>query len=344
MRVAIPLLGWSIQRTVVAAPLDGEQFTGVLRRIAPDALGATHVSDHFHGTVGDDKNLYHVREAGAVVESIRRHTAPADKLGPKPPQEGRLYVHGLRVNVDHRGQHVSVLRAWYAMPGWTITTPKGSLSFTNKFSYTGREIPFTEAAPEAVWRLLYSSGLKEKATEALGSFGKETVERTLRPSTYRSPENTGTCPACFQNVKLLKGKIMRHGWKVGGHRQRGAYGQTWHSGSCFGHNWAPFEVSSEGTQAFLKTMVLPGLAGLKKQLAFLQGQPPVLVVQARWGGKPQQFARGTPEYPRHLDAAIGETQYAIKQTEEEIRVLEERIATWKPRPLPGVKSAPYRRR
>ena len=58
--------------------------------------------------------------------------------------------------------------AWFVMPGWTITTPKGSVTFTNKISYSGRPVPLSEAAPDRAWSLMYKSGLKEAAASVPG--------------------------------------------------------------------------------------------------------------------------------------------------------------------------------
>jgi hypothetical protein len=355
-----PLFGWSLRSHIVAAPLDGEQFTGVLRRLYPSAMqspsGLLH--EHFWGSPRERKQMrVTAAEGPARLDSIRARVVEVrDKNGPSHPEEGRLYVSGLTAGPELiYGQLTYVLGldgAWYGMPGWTITTPKGSVTFTNKISYSGKVIPFTESAPEKVWSLLYKSGLKDAAKGVLDSFGHETVERALRPSTFRKLDGTGTCPCCFGNVKLREGgRIMRHGWSVasahGRRRQRGAYGLTWHTGPCMGFGFPPFEVSPEGTKEFLRTQVLPAIAQLKKDLVLLRERPDRITIGFSSSGEKETVSRDTTEkvwvspggyiskYENVLRTAIRETEREIEHVQQNKEILEEKIKTWKPQPLPG---------
>jgi hypothetical protein len=337
---ALPLFGWSIEPHLVAVPLDGEQFTGLLRRLLPAAAAKRY--EFGYGSAREQKYMY-VSEADAddVLNTIRLHVVQiGEKDGPRDPQEGRLYVHRLVAGPYQPYPNwpprfaVTVDGAWYAMPGWTITTPRGNVTFANKID-RGRVLSFSESAPEKVWSLMYKSGLKESAASVLESLGHETVQRVLRPTTFRELEGTGTCPCCFQNVKLnTNGRIMRHGWSVSGRRQRGAYGLTWHSGPCIGFGFKPFEVSPEGTEALLRNKVNPTLDELQKRLTRLQAKPATLTVTG-YSDKPEVIPRDSPLYPRYLRESISETTHTLERVEDEKKRLEEAIATWKPRPLPG---------
>ncbi len=342
---ALPLFGWSIEPRLVALPLDGEQLSGLLRRMVPAAVAKRF--DFGYGSAREKKYMY-VNEADAddILNDIRLHVVQiGEKDGPRHPEEGRLYVHNLTAGpytpYPHPGYQarftVNLDGAWYAMPGWTITTPKGSVTFTNKID-RGRILQFSESAPEKVWSLMYKSGLKEAATSVLDSLGHETVQRVLRPSTFRELEGTGTCPCCFQNVKLTShGGIMRHGWSVTGarRRQRGAYGLTWHTGPCMGFRYRPFEVSPEGTKMLLAIKVIPTIDELEKRLARLRAEPATLTI-SRWDdNKPEVIPRDSPLYSRHLREAVDETTRTLEHAEEDKAKLEKAIATWKPQPLPG---------
>lgn len=83
-------------------------------------------------------------------------------------------------------------------------------------------------------------------------------------------EKRGTCPACMGEYQLF-GKdggtvVGKHGWREVGGRQVGQYGLATHVGECFGVGFPPFEISPEGTWAYLLQLVYPHCLG---QIAYL---------------------------------------------------------------------------
>ena len=66
------------------------------------------------------------------------------------------------------------------------------------------------------------------------------------PSKARTIDNTGTCAVCGRNVKLRDGKIVAHGYQRRFHA---------HMGNCFGVGYDPIEVSTEGAEAYMASMV-----------------------------------------------------------------------------------------
>jgi len=93
-------------------------------------------------------------------------------------------------------------------------------------------------------------------------------------------EKRGTCPACMGEFQLYSGDgkvvIGKHGWREIGGRQVGVYGLAEHVGECFGVGWAPFEISAEGTWAFLDRVVYRRCLGHLSYLARLATCPPLL--------------------------------------------------------------------
>jgi len=72
----------------------------------------------------------------------------------------------------------------------------------------------------------------------------------------------GTCPACFRAHDVDDSVLHKHGWSEVGRRTVGSHGNAWHVGACFGVGRKPFEVSPEGTWAFLTEVIFPAaLAG-----------------------------------------------------------------------------------
>ena len=64
----------------------------------------------------------------------------------------------------------------------------------------------------------------------------------------------GTCSWCFNDFAATdRGISVRHGWsEQGGTRRVGEQGNVFHSGSCGGMDFPPFELSPQGTYALLE--------------------------------------------------------------------------------------------
>jgi hypothetical protein len=344
LQEVIPMLGWSITEHPVAAEAGPDTFWAVARRKDPSIPDAdATLGDVF--LPGDDQD-----EARRVYEKAIRIGTPATSA-PSAVALGQLFVDPRSIEPPRRAgrwlrergkddtyQYGYAIRmdgkAWLGAPGWTIKTPQGSVTFTNKL-WKARPKPFMEDPVQKVWTLLYKSGLKEAAQQLLSSVGQETVEQTLRPTTFRSLKNTGTCPACFANVKLANGKIMRHGWVVSGQRQRGAVNMSWHSGPCFGTAWRPFEVSKDGTAQFLEQAVMPAHDRAVAALARYRERPEKLHIPSRYRGESERtITKADRDYERELAAKIADTEHELHGIDETAKTLRLAINTWKPKPLP----------
>ena len=196
----------------------------------------------------------------------------------------------------------------------------------------------------AFWTWGYKNGMKEKAQAILESLGKETVEDLVRPPSARSLEDTGTCPACFSNIKMLNGHMMRHGWSVQGNRSKGSYGASWHQGACFGVGHQPFEVSPEGTKKYLHEVLLRHKAKIADEYRHLESRPKRIPDKSStriWNprDKEEHWLEDTPEnkykYDESLKVLLFSKGRELKMIEDEVKDTEARIAGWKPMPLPG---------
>lgn len=74
------------------------------------------------------------------------------------------------------------------------------------------------------------------------------------------------CAWCLREIKVREGSYklpsilrvtqpIRHGWKVQGYRQAGAYGLTTHSAACEGVQYPTLDLSPHGTRAHLAEIV-----------------------------------------------------------------------------------------
>jgi len=321
------LPGWSMSEKVTAVPLSNP---GSLSRLL-DSL------DGFY-TSSEGWCYFQFRTAEArdhVMDLIRKsHPSIGDLVGPKGPVspefEHRYFTEPLLGNPWNStdpwmGRYFfRCKKAWIGVMARVIQAPDGDKG----------EIPIlqkvTDFSSDRLWKFLYSHGAKEQAAEVLEGMGDAKVRQVLSPSTIRTLDGTGTCGVCMANVKLSGQRIMRHGWNVQGTRSIGTYGNTWHTGPCFGAGYLPFELSPKACQDFLpqvekyKESVEEGLRNLKS-------------------GKVTEFTdryknvtkQGDRDFAYLLKSAIEGAERKLKAIEEDIRTLKARIQTWEPKPLPS---------
>ena len=117
----------------------------------------------------------------------------------------------------------------------------------------------------------------DRATVTLTDWGRKALDEHQPPKL----KDYGTCPCCFRGLRVTKGKLTRHGWQEAGGRRIGEYGNAWHVGSCFGVGYLPFEVSPEGTKAYIAKVLLPARDSYEETLKRLATRPP-LTVETRY--------------------------------------------------------------
>lgn len=83
----------------------------------------------------------------------------------------------------------------------------------------------------------------------------------------------GTCPACFRTFDIVEGRLRKHGWQEQGGREVGVYNKAWHSGECFGVAYEPFEISAEGTWAYLHQVVFPSALAAQNRMTYIATRP-----------------------------------------------------------------------
>ena len=342
LREALPLIGWSIEEVIVPFPVDGEKAAGHMKDIfAKNGFGK---HDRPLGVGMHEEHPMYIRDEGQAkgfYQDIKAFvTETSSKTGPTHISLGEVVLRnlGLRQEVNGSRWILSFYEAWVGVTGWTVTTPKGGVTFTPKMSYSGRMEPLSEKGSDRFWTFAYKAGLKDLAKNFLEGMGTEVVQNVLKPVDPRTLENTGTCPACFGNTKMAKGRMMRHGWAVAGRRQRGVSGLSWHTGPCFGVGYEPFEVSPEGTKDYLKESLLPDLKRAEDILDRLKARPTLMVEVKRLSNgdtKAEEINESHKDYERVLASRITEVQDRIEMLSQERAEITERIRTWEPRPLYG---------
>lgn len=333
VKEALPLLGWDLEDVIVPFPVDGEKAAGQLRPILmKHGLGKY---DYFHGGLKEEKVLYLLadKDGKGLFDDIKAFVTEGST--PASIKLGEVVLKGLKLEREGQAGRwlIKFMESWVGVEGWTVKTPKGSVTFTPKMSYTGRMEPLVEKGSDRFWTFAYKAGLKEAATTFLNSMGTEVVQNILKPVDMRTLQNTGTCPACFMNAKLVKGTMIRHGWAVSGRRQRGVWGLTFHSGPCFGVGYQPFELSPEGTKAYLRDALIPAIAQMEDKIGKLKSRPLKLTIERN--RKVEEIDQSHEDYDRHLKTQLSQAEQTMKAMEQEHEDLKARINTWKLQPLPG---------
>jgi len=126
----------------------------------------------------------------------------------------------------------------------------------------------------------------------------------------------GTCPACFRDMPVVQGRehgfaqpsmqisMGRHGWQEEGGRQVGVYNKAWHAGACFGVGWLPFEISVEGTEAYLTDRLFPAALSRETTLAYYATCPALFEKTTIRGGYDRE-TRKYDEYPYETCLELG---------------------------------------
>jgi hypothetical protein len=352
---ALGLLGWKVEERVGATPVkDTDQF----KRLLPEFLRISKADTWGYPGVKDTKEFWFKTEAEAVAGAalLRKHVEVVPPKGPVAPRVGTVYVHEIGNVYDSAPGYarwaVPTKLWWVGVPAWAFSNGKGPAAvLTLGMDSYGRVADPSQMKLPSFWTWGYKNGLKEAATAFLASMGAEVVEALTRPQNARSLDGTGTCSACFENVKLTSDQIiMRHGWVVQGHRGWGDYGNSWHSAACQGFQWAPFEISKAGTENYLKRYVIPTIANMKARLRELESAPATITQTSNYGGmakskvftRPDDFEPGLSSYPSlsygdALMSMIKRTEYDLKNILDHQRTIDARIAAWEPRPLPGTR-------
>ena len=157
----------------------------------------------------------------------------------------------------------------------------------------------------------------------------------------RTLDNTGTCGCCGRNIKLSNaGRIVDHGYGIA---NRGyGFGTGYKTGgSCFGFHYEPIEVSPKVWEDMLASMKdrltkLPGaIADARAQFAAMAPFNratqlcPVLTEDQKKHNRSRQL----------MERAILDMTHELERLPLHIEDMTEKLAAWKPQPLPGTRSA-----
>lgn len=190
----------------------------------------------------------------------------------------------------------------------------------------------------------YLDVISDKAAEINRGMKKE---RLLKNEGKALVAGAGTCPACFGGFKLRSRRGAEHPLLVLHGYERPGWGYV--NGRCFGVEYPPFELSPEGSKAWVKELgaILKGLietqTSLQKKLREPTSERKEIAFTSQNRDHTLHNERFTPDHPdwdkavtRYREKAefdLDRTVASITEIKADIVDLKRRIATWKPREL-----------
>jgi hypothetical protein len=245
-RVLELLGGWRVEEIVGLVPLHYEK------------------EESSHGEM--KYGLWRTDEAQArqVYDTLR--SLQVDKL-PAHPKLGHFYVKELEPfrhrDEGYRQAYGAQYKVWAGLPGYRVTDPRGhvfELLPTRHDISSGRSLgeqdlglPTIDA--KHVKKRLRTYNLLpwlKKETTYLDQINELLGTEPHMPAAPRTRENTGSCGACFENIKLEAGKsgglpvMVLHGYR------RPGIGHV--VGRCPGEHLPPYELSPEATKKELDNL------------------------------------------------------------------------------------------
>jgi hypothetical protein len=159
--------------------------------------------------------------------------------------------------------------------------------------------------------------------EAVASL-KDKAVKGRAPSAASQQENPNkvvkTCPVCFRGIAVVRGTMAHHGYE--------RPGIGFQTASCPGVRFKPLEVSSEGLEWLI--------GSLRRNLAHAQEshlkRDALQTLHARRSirGPVEQITREDSLWPRVFADHVRRLENEINLLQQEIPVLAERLAKWKP--------------
>lgn len=332
-------LGWSLEENTGAVKLSHhEQFESH----GPIKAWLSAHNAEMWGSFGtkEEQEIWFRDEATAAkaARSFWRAAKKAAKKGPTNPERGEIYCAeaGDVILDSSDGRIKMVTLGWFmGVPSYTVRAANGqALTFTPSVDDRGRVADASKMKISRFFTWGYKNGLAEAAQAYMAAGGADAVKviKRERDLAIRSEDGTGSCPACMQNVKLTSRQlIMRHGWQVVGTGGWHGYG-SWHTSSCFGHGYLPFELSKEGAVAY-RAAVQETLKMIEKRLRELQSGDPE--IRHRKG----VIGPGHSQYAKAKAKALANAEQGLSSIRDDLRTLDARIAGWSQQPLPGSRTA-----
>lgn len=264
-------------------------------------------------------------EAEGMVQALKKFEVSSL---PSKPKSGVMYVTKLDdVKVAHGDQYEILFDSVTGAEGARVEMPGGKKAEFLPGKYSIQEArdylkkgPRRESLypPDVIRWLAKETDWVAQINAFLG------VEEHV-PADARTRDRTGSCPVCFQNVKIApeRNTVVLHGYKRPGH------GSV--EGKCFGVGYLPFELSSKGCEEYLEKYLRPQLKVAEAYANSLKADD---LESFSLPGSSQRLTRDNPKFEFQLRIAREDSERRVAYIKQDVEAYENLVRHWKERPLP----------
>lgn len=261
------------------------------------------------------------KEAQDLHKEVSKHLVSSL---PSKPKIGVLYVTSVQEPEEHLGMFVVKFEAFVGTGGVRIELGgKREDIFKHQGNLTDiRDV--LKGAKKQMVPIYTITGWLNEETDWVARINKHLQVEEHTPGMQRTRDQTGSCPVCFQNVKMSSGRtIVLHGYERPGH------GSV--EGKCFGVGYPPFELSVKGTLEYLELSLAPRLASIKRALtAFKSGSVDELYLER----SKKKITPSDPEWDVVRRRKIDELESDQERSEVEVEAYTRLRDHWAERDLP----------
>lgn len=253
--------------------------------------------------------------AVTVARQLSRYLRPL----PVTPKPGELYLRAVAVDpregtsVDYEGSvGVTGVRVEFQGESEVLLPNYWSLSTREPEAMLKRK-PAASVADVVRW--LADRGWV-RAVNAYLNLEEHT------PAAARTRDNTGSCGACFANVKLTGDlATVLHGYE--------RPGEGFVKGKCPGTGYLPYELSADATSEFLRLTLRPNLKLAEGELAELEDDK---VLSLPYGTR--TVRPGDPGWSTAKVSALHGARSYVEALTRRVEAYERLVQHWVQRPLP----------
>lgn len=276
-----------------------------------------------------------------IVQRVVRRFQAAARRRPLDPEKMTKLLLWVRKNPKLE-KPLKELWPVFDLLHWKIEPMKGGTKFTAPVGDTfeaefyfdvGREYPFGIKDQDGVTleQWLTKNHFQDQVLDALQmeSYEAET-ERKRQERDERARVGKATCPCCFGPFMLVprakKGDRSMPGMVLHGYRRPGV---GYLQGECFGNGWPPFELSSDGSRAYL-VHLRAALEDLKESLGRLERDEQDTLFIGLNAYKRDETA--PDKWAGYLKTSIGQRKSEINEVTRVIGVVQKNLNSWEPHP------------
>ncbi len=283
----------------------------------------------YGGADADKRALLAERDEGAArgqYEHMKKHEVASLPSHPAELQDYYMDIEPFRDwFAGEGGPHYwgTNYRHWRGAKGMKVTSPSGAQFEVLPSRFDKVWEPAKYFYTDKIWPwLVKHTSFKADVNQALGT-------EPHMPAQTRTRESTGTCPACWRNIKIKEGTGQHPTLVLHGYRRPGT-GAT--HGQCPCIYMPPYEVSVVGAQHMLK-LCEQGLKDREDYLSRLQ-RGEIKQLPGSFGQRMMTPETEGVHWPYIVKQEVESAEREVRYSKARVKFYLHAVSAWKLRPLP----------